>query len=605
MQRAELILDVYRQRGSRGLPVEGVYRQLFNPDLYLRAYGRIYRNDGTMTPGVNGETVDGMSRTKIDAIIADLRDERYRWAPVRRVEIPKRNGKMRPLGIPTWRDKLLQEVVRSLLDAYYEPQFSDSSHGFRPGRGCHSALTVIAKTWAGTKWFIEGDIKGCFDNIDRNVLLSILRETIHDNRFLRLVDQLLQAGYMKDWKLHPTFSGTPQGGIVSPILSNVYLDRLDQFVERTLIPEYTRGTNRRPNPAYTSKRVEANRHSRHGRIEEAIACRKEMRRLPSYDPNDPGYRRLRYVRYADDFLLGFIGPKEEAEEIKVRLAQFLRQTLKLELSAEKTLVSHATEQGARFLGYEVVSQRCDTKMHLVQRSGDPKPYRKRAINSVIALRLPADVVERRCSLYMWGSKPIHRAELEEDSDFSIVAAYQSEYRGYVEFYALAQNIGWLNKLRWVMEVSLLKTLAGKYRTSVAKMARRYRAVALTEVGPRSCLEVRVEREGKPPLVARFGGLLLRRKKTAVLVDRVLTRRQPERSELLQRLLANRCEICKSAEDVQVHHIRKLADLEVRGRGEVAAWKRKMASRRRKTLVLCRECHAAVHAGRPTRQPAPE
>ncbi|OWK39992.1 reverse transcriptase/maturase family protein [Fimbriiglobus ruber] len=605
MQRAELILDVYRQRGSRGLPVEGVYRQLFNPDLYLRAYGRIYRNDGAMTPGVTGETVDGMSRAKIDAIIADLRAERYRWAPVRRVEIPKRNGKMRPLGIPTWQDKLLQEVVRSLLDAYYEPQFSDSSHGFRPGRGCHSALTAIAKTWAGTKWIIEGDIKGCFDNIDRNVLLPILRESIPDNRFLRLVDQLLQAGYVKDWKRHPTFSDTPQGGIVSPILSNIYLDRLDRFVEQTLIPEYTRGTNRSPNPAYVSKRYEARRHSRNGRVEEAVTCRKEMRRLPSRDPNDPGYRRLRYVRYADDFLLGFIGPKEEAEEIKVRLARFLRETLKLELSAEKTLVSHATKQGARFLGYEVVSQQCDTKMHLVQRAGDPKPYRKRAINSVIALRLPADVVERRCSLYMRGGKPIHRAELEEDSDFSIVAAYQSEYRGYVEFYALAQNIGWLNKLRWVMEVSLLKTLAGKYRTRVAEMSRRYRAVALTEDGPRSCLEVRVEREGKAPLVARFGGLLLRRKKTAVLVDRMLTRRQPERSELLQRLLANRCEICKSAEDVQVHHVRKLADLEVKGRGEVAAWKRKMASRRRKTLVLCRECHATVHAGRPTRQPVPE
>lgn len=196
-----------------------------------------------------------------------------------------------------------------------------------------------------------------------------------------------------------------------------------------------------------------------------------MRHLPSLDPNAPGYRRLRYVRYADDFLLGFIGPKEEAEEIKVRLAQFLRETLKLELSAEKTLVSHATEQGARFLGYEVVSQRWDTKMHLVQRAGNPKPYRQRVINSVIALRLPADVVERRCSLSMRGGKPIHRAELEEDSDFSIVAAYQSEYRGYVEFYALAQNIGWLNKLRWVMEVFLLKTLAGKYQTSVAQVTR--------------------------------------------------------------------------------------------------------------------------------------
>jgi group II intron reverse transcriptase/maturase len=193
-----------------------------------------------MTLGLTGETVDGMSRGKIDAIIADLRAERFRWTPVRRVEIPKRNGKMRPLGIPTWTDKLLQEVVRSLLDAYYEPQFSDSSHGFRPGRGCHTALTAITATWAGTKWFIEGDIKRCFDNIDRKVLLSILQEKIQDNRFLRLVDQLLGAGYVKDWKWHPTLSGTPQGGIVSPILSNIYLDRLDKFIEQTLIPEYTK-----------------------------------------------------------------------------------------------------------------------------------------------------------------------------------------------------------------------------------------------------------------------------------------------------------------------------------------------------------------------------
>lgn len=602
MQRAETVLNVYCQRGSHGLPVEGIYRQLFNPDLYLRAYGRIYGNDGALTRGATGETVDGMSRAKIDAIIADLRAERYRWTPVRRVEIPKRNGKMRPLGIPTWSDKLLQEVVRSLLDAYYEPQFSDSSHGFRPGRGCHTALTDIAKTWAGTKWFIEGDIKGCFDNIDRTVLLSILQEKIHDNRFLRLVEQLLQAGYVKDWKRHPTLSGTPQGGIVSPILSNIYLDRLDQFVEETLIPEFTRGNRRRRSPAYKCKQAETWRHSQHGRINEAIACRKELHRLPSVDPNDPDYRRLRYVRYADDFLLGFIGSKEEAEGIKARLAQFLRETLKLELSIEKTLVSHATEQGARFLGYEVVSQRCDTKMHLVQRAGLSKPFRKRAINSVIALRLPTDVVERRCALYMREGKPIHRAELEEDSDFSIVAAYQLEYRGYVEYYALAQNIRWLNKLRWVMEVSLLKTLAGKYRTSVDKMARRYHTVVQTEEGPRSCLEVRVAREGKAPLVARFGGLLLRRKKTAILIDRVLTRRQPEGVELLQRLLADRCEICHRTENMEVHHIRKLADLKVKGQGEVADWKRMMAARRRKTLVLCRECHAAIHAGRPTRQP---
>jgi len=257
MRKAEDVLNVIRERGEKGLPLDDVYRQLYNPTLYLRAYGKLYRNDGAMTEGSTEETVDGMSMAKIRTIIEALRFERYRWTPVRRTQIPKKNGKMRPLGIPTWTDKLLQEVMRSILEAYYEPQFSDLSHGFRPGRGCHTALTTIRRTWKGTKWFIEGDIKGCFDNIDHTVLMSTLREKIHDNRFLRLVENLLKAGYMEYWHYNPTLSGTPQGGVISPILSNIYLDRLDRYVEQTLIPEYTRGDKRQENPVYKSIRGRA------------------------------------------------------------------------------------------------------------------------------------------------------------------------------------------------------------------------------------------------------------------------------------------------------------------------------------------------------------
>ena len=196
--------------------MEDIYRQLFNRDLFLRAYGRIYRNDGAMTPGATPETVDAMSLEKIDAIIGVLRQERYRWTPVRRTYIPKKSGKLRPLGIPTWSDKLLQEVVRSLLNAYYEPQFSPHSHGFRPHRGCHTALGEVTKHWRGVKWFIEGDISQCFDRIDHPVLLSILNEKLHDQRFLRLLANLLDAGYLEDWNYHATLSGSPQGGIVTP-----------------------------------------------------------------------------------------------------------------------------------------------------------------------------------------------------------------------------------------------------------------------------------------------------------------------------------------------------------------------------------------------------
>jgi group II intron reverse transcriptase/maturase len=242
MRKAETILQVIRERGRRRLPVERVYRLLYNRDLYIQAYGRIYANKGAMTPGATQETVDGMSLAKIDELIDDLRHERYRWTPVRRTYIEKQNStKKRPLGIPTWSDKLLQEVIRAILEAYYEPQFSDRSHGYRPRRGCHTALGSIKRGWTGTKWFIEGDIRGCFDALDHQILLNILSESFQDGRFLKLIDNLLKAGYLEDWEYHKTHSGVPQGGILSPILSNVYLDRLDKFVEHVLIPEYTRG----------------------------------------------------------------------------------------------------------------------------------------------------------------------------------------------------------------------------------------------------------------------------------------------------------------------------------------------------------------------------
>ena len=299
--------------------------------MYLLAYGRIYSNKGAMTPGVTGETVDGMSLGKIERIIEALRHERYRFKPVKRVYIPKKNGKMRPLGLPTWSDKLVGEVVRLLLEAYYEPTFSGRSHGFRPARGCHTALREVAETWTGTTWFVEGDISDCFGSLDHKVMLSTLAERIQDNRFLRLLQNMLQSGYLEDWVWNATLSGAPQGGVASPILSNIYLHKLDTFVETVLIPQYTRGKLRASNPEYRKVASALARARKSGDHAKARELRKQLRNLPSQDPRDPGYRRLRYARYADDHLLGFVGPKAEAEEIKARLAQFLRDELKLEL----------------------------------------------------------------------------------------------------------------------------------------------------------------------------------------------------------------------------------------------------------------------------------
>src|SRR5919109_2151447 len=287
MQNAETVLGVLRERGKKGLPLDELYRQLFNPQLYLLAYGRIYANDGAMTPGATPETVDGMSTGKNRAIIDEVRHERYRFSPVRRIYIPKKNGKVRPLGLPTWSDKLLGEVVRLLLEAYYEPQFSGRSHGFRPRRGCHTALTEVAVSWTGTTWFIEGDIARCFDDLDHGVMLGILGEKIHDNRFLRLLRNMLEAGYLEDWEWNATLSGAPQGGVASPILSNIYLDRLDTFVETVLIPEYTRGKRRAANPAYTRKTDAIHRARKRGDRVAVRQLRAARRGLPHGDPNDP------------------------------------------------------------------------------------------------------------------------------------------------------------------------------------------------------------------------------------------------------------------------------------------------------------------------------
>lgn len=231
MRTAQTVLTVIQERGKQQKPIERVYKLLFNREFYLNAYAKLYPNNGAMTKGVTEETVDGMSIQKIDRMIGLLREEKYQWKPARREYIPKKNGKKRPLGIPTWGDKLLQEVMREILEAYYEPQFSEHSHGFRPNRGCHTALQEI-QVWKGTRWFIEGDISKYFDTIDHDILLKILAKNIHDGRFIRLVSNMLKAGYLEDWKFNQTISGTPQGGVISPLLANIYLNEFDQWIEK-------------------------------------------------------------------------------------------------------------------------------------------------------------------------------------------------------------------------------------------------------------------------------------------------------------------------------------------------------------------------------------
>ena len=583
MQSAETVVSVLRARGRRGLPCDELYRQLFNPALFLMAYGRIYANDGAMTPGACGETADGMSLAKIGRIIDALRHERYRFQPARRVYIPKKSSrKLRPLGLPSWSDKLVGEVIRILLEAYYEPRFSGRSHGFRPGRGCHTALTEVANTWSGTTWFIEADIADCFGSLDHEIMVSILAANIRDNRFLRLIRSMLRAGYLEDWVWKATLSGAPQGSVASPVLSNIYLDRLDKYAETVLIPEYTRGESRKANPAYTKVVRAISAARRQGDRATARALRRQQRALPNGDPSDPGYRRLRYIRYADDHLLGFTGPKAEAEQIKQRLAGFLRDELKLELSQDKTLITHARTQAAKFLGYEITTQHSVTY---------------NAVNGVIRLRVPRAVIKAKQAPHLRHGKPWHRPRLMNLDDPAIISIYGAEYRGLAQYYLLAGNVSALHRLRWASETSMLKTLAAKHRSTVTKMARKYKAIIVTTHGSRTCFEARTERPGRKPLVARGGGSPLKRQKKAVLDDRQPAPAATRRKELITRLLKGQCEWCERKTMVQAHQVRKLADLARPGQQQ-PEWARLMARMRRKTLIVCAPCHQLIHDGKP-------
>ncbi|MEU7046789.1 reverse transcriptase domain-containing protein [Streptomyces varsoviensis] len=595
MQSAETVLGVLRERGRRGLPCEKLYRQMFNPQLYLLAYGRIYSNKGAMTPGATRETVDGMSMGRIDRIVDAMRHERYRFHPARRVHIPKKqSGKTRPLGLPTWSDKLVGEVVRLLLEAYYEPVFSGRSHGFRPRKGCHTALRAVVNTWTGTTWFVEGDIADCFGSLDHEVMLRILGEKVHDSRFLRLVRNMLTAGYLEDWTWHATLSGAPQGGVTSPVLSNIYLHKLDTYVEQTLIPEYTRGRLRARSTEY--RRVESAivRARRRGDRAEVRSLYRQLHRLPSQDPKDPDYRRLRYVRYADDTLLGFVGPRAEAEEIKRRLATFLREDLKLELSQEKTLITHARTGRARFLGYEISTASTDRR---TRRPSTTDRRNRRSLNGTIVLHVPASVIKAKSAPYMARGTPACQNSLVNETDHVIVGKFAIEYRGVVQYYLMAGDVFRLHRLRWVMETSMLRTLARKHGSTVSKMAARFKAKVQTPHGPRTCFEACMPRDNGKELVARFGGIPLKRQKTAELTDRLAGPVYPHK-ELIRRLQGNRCEVCERTGEVEVHHIRSLNDL-VPLDGPSPDWMKIMAGRRRKALVVCGACHERIHTRKPS------
>lgn len=599
----KVLIELSKQAQNKDYEFSRIYRILCNPDMYIKAYSNIYRNNGSATSGIDNETADGFNENQINHIIETLKDESYQASPVRRTYIPKKNGKTRPLGIPKFSDRLIQEVCRMILEAIYEPVFSSNSHGFRPNKSCHTALTQVRRTFKGANWFIEGDIKGCFDNIDHQTLINILRKKIKDERFIRLIWKFLKAGYVEDWRFNKTFSGTPQGGIISPILANIYMTELDEYVMEikqrlTVNCEGSASENRVRNPVYVKLSNDMGKLKRYidectneEERRELIAEHKRLRKLRNKEQQQLGlgdYKNLQYVRYADDFIICVIGSKQDCQDIKEDLAVFLKDKLKLELSEEKTLITHSRNK-ARFLNYEIQVRQND------RFTEDSKGIKKRTGNRGIVLLMPRDVmfdyinkkqIVDDINAKHWRGKA--RPNLQRLSDLEIITTYNAEIRGLYNYYALAENVAVrMNMIYHMMEYSCLKTLAGKHKSSVYKIRGQY------QIGKDWGVRYNTKTEENKVRFFYKDGFAMKQapSKNAIIDNEVNTAMYAGRTELEQRISAKRCELCgKENVPFNIHHVHRLKDL----RGQ-EPWKRIMSERNRKTLVLCEECHNKVHS----------
>lgn len=597
MRNPETILNTLCSHSSNfDYRYERLYRLFFNEELFMVAYERIKSKPGNMTPGTDGKTIDGMSLERIRTLIAKLKDESYTPHPAKRVYIPKKNGKLRPLGIPTIEDKLVQEIARMILEAIYEGHFENTSHGFRPNRSCHTALNRLQKTFTGSRWFIEGDIKGFFDNIDHSVLVGIIRKKISDERFIRLIWKFLRAGYLETWQYHKTFSGTPQGGIVSPILANIYLDVFDKYMK-----EYAEcfncGTHRKiSHPYHILKReiaklrkkwkAETNDEAKASLLKRIKEMQAEMLATPASQQMDESYRRLQYVRYADDFLIGVIGSKADCEKIKADIAQYMSDRLHLELSSEKTLITHAQEN-AKFLGFDItVKSLNDTKRNKNGRL-------QRSFVGKVKVKLASETVKKKLMEYgavrfthengkeTW--KPKARTPMVGMKLHEMVAQYDLEIRGFYNYYGFANNASeTCAGFGYIMAYSLYKTMAQKLNSTVQSILAKYKKDKVFTVSYK-------DDKGNECVRTLYHDGYKRRKPSKYdFCDRMPCTLYVPKASLADRLKRGICELCGTKDILVMHHVRTLKSV----KGDTP-WGKQMLQRHRKTIAVCHECYAKI------------
>ena len=573
-----------------------LYRYLLRPDIYFIAYQKLYSNNGAATEGADRDTADGFSEAKVEKLIASLADERYCPKPSRRIYLKKPNGKRRPLGIPSFSDKLVQEVLRMVLEAVYEPIFLETSHGFRPGKSCHTALCYARYNLNGTRWFIEGDIKGCFDNINHEVLIRCIQKKIKDARLMKLIHKFLKAGYLEDFVYHNTYSGCPQGGIISPILANIYLHELDLYVaelsrdfkkpyKSRITAEYSRLSGRMTRVKQKIKKAEeaGNMTEKERLLKELKKLRSQLLKTPCKSQTD---KEIKYVRYADDFIIGVRGSREDCEEIKRKLSCFIRDSLKMELSEEKTLITHSNTY-ARFLGYDMRIRRSN----VIKPNGRGTTQRTMSNHMELAVPL-GDKIQP--FLFKHGVvkqkengelEPVHRNDLLRLTDLEIVSAYDAELRGICNFYYLAGNFYKLHYMSYLMEYSCLKTLAFKHRCTIGKIKEKF-----SDKKGGWCIPYETKKGMKYLYLSKHSDCAKGKEASDTIPGMTMIHKHT-RSTFESRLKAKTCELCGCTESRQfeIHHVNKLKNLKGK-----EPWEVMMIAKRRKTMVVCYECHKKIH-----------
>nr|AIB08376.1 hypothetical protein [Neoporphyra perforata] len=544
-----------------------LYRFLCDPNFLNIAYNNIRSKPGNMTPGITTETLDGISFDVLKDISNSLLKESFRFKPGRRIQIPKPSGGERPLSIASPRDKIVQEAMRIILNAVFEPTFLESSHGFRPKKSCHSALEKIKHEFKPVAWVIEGDITKCFDTIDHVLLMQVIEAKILDRQFTKLISKSLKAGYFETKVISHNIVGTPQGSIISPILCNIFMHQLDVFVEK-LKNEFDQGVRAKNLSAYENSRYKIKCAKRLGDMTELKRLHKLSQRSPVMDFNDPSYKRLKYVRYADDWIIGIRGSLIETRQVLEKVKVFLNNVIRLDMNDSKTKITNLNKGKVVFLGTNIFRSK-----H-VKYSAKSSSSKQRQ-NLQLQFHVSTDRIRSKLAdiSMLSGNTPMPKFLWMSLNHDQIIYLYNSVMRGFLNFYSFVDNYSqFVSWLKWIIYSSAAKLLARKFDLSVTKVFKKFGSnLSSGKFALYDPKLIATEPKFKIDVTPVIPNLYSKFKSTATLYKL-------------------ECAKCGSDYRVEMHHIRAMKNLNPK----ISEVDRLMVRANRKQLPLCRECHMKYH-----------